>query len=279
VTPVLGAGVLVAGLVGVLGLAIGSFLNVVVHRVPAGLSVVRPASACPRCGTAIRTRDNVPVVSWLVLRGRCRDCAERISVRYPVVEAGTAVLFVVVALRFLPSDGADGPHTAAAFVVLVGLIYLVAVSVALTLIDLEEHRLPDRIVLPMYPVLAVLLTVASALSGDWGALLRAFIGMAAMGLGYLVLALIAPQGMGLGDVKLAGALGLVLAYLGWGPLAVGAFAAFALGGTFGIGLIVVRRAGRKTGIPFGPWMLAGAWVGAFCGTTLWDSYLGLIGLA
>jgi len=100
-----------------------------------------------------------------------------------------------------------------------------------------------------------------------------------MGLGYLGLALIAPQGMGLGDVKLAGALGLVLAYLGWGPLAVGAFAAFALGGTFGIGLIVVRRAGRKTGIPFGPWMLAGAWVGAFCGTTLWDSYLGLIGLA
>jgi leader peptidase (prepilin peptidase)/N-methyltransferase len=279
VTPVLGAGALLAGLVGALGLAIGSFLNVVVHRVPAGMSVVRPASACPRCGTAIRRRDNVPVVSWLVLRGRCRDCAEPISVRYPLVEAATAVLFVVVALRFLPPATADRSHTAAAFVVLVALLYVMAVSVALTLIDLEEHRLPDRIVLPTYPVLAVLLTVASALSGDWGALLRGVVGAAAMGSGYLVLALISPQGMGLGDVKLSVALGFALAYLGWGPLAVGAFAAFALGGTFGIGLVVVRRAGRKTGIPFGPWMVAGAWAGAFCGTALWDSYLGFIGLA
>ena len=266
-----------AGFGAVFGLAIGSFLNVVVHRVPAGLSVVSPPSACPKCDRPIRGADNVPVLSWFRLRGRCRDCALPISVRYPVVEAATGLLFLAVVLRFLPS-AATGAAVIGHSLVLIALLYLMAVSVVLTLIDLDTHTLPNRIVLPMYPVLAVLLLVSSALTGDWAAALRGFGGLALLGGVYLALAIAVPRGMGFGDVKLAGALGLVLAYLGWGPLAVGAFGAFLLGGTFGIVLLAIRRAGRSTGIPFGPWMLLGAWVGAFAGAPIWDAYLRLLGL-
>ncbi|RPE84436.1 leader peptidase (prepilin peptidase)/N-methyltransferase [Curtobacterium sp. PhB137] len=275
------AAVMVVGFAAATGLAIGSFLNVVVHRVPAGLSVVAPASACPRCGHEIRARDNVPVLSWAVLRGRCRDCAEPISVRYPLVELATAVLFALVVLQFGPAllAATDARAAAVATTVLVAMLYLMAVSVALALIDLDVHRLPNAIVLPAYPVLAALLTAASALSGDWGALLRAGAGLLVLGGGYLVLALAVPGGMGLGDVKLAGVLGLVLAYLGWGPLAVGAFGAFVLGGSFAIGLMVAGRAKRGSGIPFGPWMLGGAWLGVFIGQSVLDGYLRIIGLA
>lgn len=269
---------LIGSLTAALGLALGSFLNVVVHRVPAGLSVVAPASACPRCAHPIRRRDNVPVVSWLVLRGRCRDCATPISVRYPLVEAATAVLFVLVAVRFLPGAGSTPAGLAGQLVLLVALLTAMAGSVALALIDLDTHRLPNRIVLPAYPVLLVLLTLSSALTGEWSALLRGLVGMVVLGGVYLLLALAVPRGMGLGDVKLAGVIGLVLAYLGWGPLAVGAFAAFLLGGTFGIVLLVAGRARRSTGIPFGPWMLLGAWVGAFAGGPIWGAYLRLLGL-
>ncbi|WP_263055022.1 prepilin peptidase [Curtobacterium sp. RIT-PI-V] len=268
----------VAAFGAVFGLAVGSFLNVVVHRVPAGMSVVAPASACPKCGRAIRGFDNVPLVSWLVLRGRCRDCAEPISVRYPVVEASTAVLFVAVIVRFLPRAGAPGAVIAGQTVLLVALLFVMAVSVALALIDIDTHTLPNRIVLPMYPVLVVLLAASSVLTGDWAAMLRGLLGLVILGGVYLVLAIAAPRGMGFGDVKLAGALGLLLAYLGWGPLAVGAFGAFLLGGTFGIVLLLTRRAGRSTGIPFGPWMLLGAWVGAFSGVPIWNAYLRLLGL-
>jgi leader peptidase (prepilin peptidase)/N-methyltransferase len=265
----------------VLGLAVGSFLNVVVYRVPNGQSVVAPASACPRCGHEIRPRDNVPVLSWLVLRGRCRDCSAPISARYPFVEATTAALFALVAGLVVPAldTAAPGLSVAVPVIVLIALLYLMAISIALTLIDVDVHRLPNAIVLPAYPVLAVLLAASSAMSGDWVALGRAGIGLAALGAMYLALALAVPGGMGLGDVKLAGVLGMVLAYLGWGPLAVGAFGAFVLGGTFAIGLMVAGRARRRTGIPFGPWMLAGAWLGVFAGQPLLDGYLRIIGLA
>ncbi|MEK6309086.1 MAG: prepilin peptidase [Curtobacterium sp.] len=265
----------------VLGLVVGSFLNVVVHRVPAGLSVVAPASSCPRCGHDIRARDNVPVVSWVLLRGRCRDCSTRISARYPLVESATAVLFFLVVVGLGPAlvEARDGFAAAAATAQLVAMLYLMATSVALTLIDLDVHRLPNALVLPAYPVIAVLLAASSALDGDWPALLRGLIGLVVLGGAYLVLAVAVPGGMGLGDVKLAGVLGLVLAYLGWGPLAVGAFGAFVLGGSFAIGLMVLGRAKRGSGIPFGPWMLGGAWLGVFLGRTLADGYLRIIGLA
>ena len=269
-----------AALAGVFGLAIGSFLNVVVHRVPAGLSVVAPASACPQCDHPIRRRDNVPVLSWVLLRAKCRDCAAPISARYPVVEAATAVLFVLVALVVPQPLGATTIGEALGRTVLLGaLLFLMAVSVALSLIDLDTHRLPNAIVYPAAVVLLVLLSVVSAVSGDWGALLRGLLGAVVLGGAYLVLALAVPGGMGLGDVKLAVVLGLVLAYLGWGPLAVGAFGGFLVGGTVAIALVLAGRARMGSGVPFGPSMLVGAWVGIVFGAPLWSAYLGLLGLS
>ena len=248
----------------VLGALIGSFLNVVVWRVPRGESVVSPPSAGPRCGHEIRARDNVPVVSWLLLRGRCRDCAAPISPRYPVVEAATAVLFALVALRI-----GWAPELPA-------YLYLAAIGLALALIDLDTHRLPDPIVLPAYPVLAVALGAASWVTGDWGALLRAAIGGAALWAVYFLLMIVKQGGMGFGDVKLAGVLGAGMAWLGWGALVVGGFAAFLLGGLYGIALIIAGRGGRSTRVPFGPWMVLGTAIGIAVGQQLWTGYLDLV---
>lgn len=256
-----------AALAGLLGLVVGSFLNVVVHRVPAGRSVVRPRSACPACGHEVRARDNVPVVSWLVLRGRCRDCGAPISARYPLVELGTGVLF---AATFLVLE-ARGQ-----LAVLPAALFLAAISIALAAIDLDTRRLPNAIVLPAYPVLAVLLVLASALHGDWWALARAGIGGVALWVLYFLVMVAKPGGMGFGDVKLAGLLGGVLGWFGWGSLVVGAFAAFLVGGLFSVVLMLAGRAGRKSAIPFGPWMLLGAWIGIFVGEPLWGAYLGIL---
>jgi leader peptidase (prepilin peptidase)/N-methyltransferase len=265
-------------LLAVFGLAIGSFLNVVVHRVPRRLSVVSPASACPGCSSAIAARDNVPVLSWVLLGGRCRNCGMAIPARYPAVEALTAGAFVVVAIRFAPVDAVDGVALAAGLLTLVAFLYLAAISVALTAIDLELHRLPNRIVLPGYLVAALLLGTAGALSGDVVALATAGIGaIASFGL-YLGLAVARPGGMGMGDVKLAGVLGLFLGFLGPAPLLVGMFAAFLLGGIAGIVVLAARRGTRRTALPFGPWMLVGAWIGIFAGEPLAAAYLSLAGL-
>jgi leader peptidase (prepilin peptidase)/N-methyltransferase len=264
-----------------LGLAIGSFLNVVVYRLPAGLSVARPASACPRCSTPIRRRDNVPVVSWLALGGKCRDCRASISARYPIVELATGLFFVLVAARLwsLTDVPTESSAVVSRLLALVAFLWLAGVSVALAVIDLEHHRLPNAIVLPSYAVGGALLAASSILVGDWSAIVRAAIGLASLFAFYLIAALSYPGGMGFGDVKLAGVLGLYLAWLGWGEFAVGAFAAFLLGGVFAVVLLVTRRVQRTGGIPFGPWMLAGAWVGVFAGGTVATAYLTLLGLA
>ncbi|OII31550.1 peptidase A24 [Curtobacterium sp. MMLR14_014] len=273
-------GPVLPGLAAVFGLLIGSFLNVVVHRVPAGQSVVSPPSACPTCGHTIRRRDNVPVLSWLVLRGRCRDCSAPISARYPAVELTTAVLFGLTAFVVAGRSPAETTQdTVTQVVVLVALLYLMAISVALTLIDVATRTLPNAIVYPSGIVLAVLLVVASAADGDWSALGRAAIGALGSGVLYLGLALAVPGGMGLGDVKLAVVLGLVLAYLGWGPLAVGAFGAFLVGGTVAIALLLAGRARWRGGLPFGPSMLVGAWLGIVFGDVLWTGYLQVLGVA
>lgn len=277
---VLGAGLWAAAALaaaGAFGTLIGSFLNVVVYRVPAGLSVVRPGSACPGCGAPIRPWDNIPVLSWLVLRGRCRDCAQPISARYPLVESATGVLFVAVAWRFAPGilEAHGTTSVIAAAVQLVAYLYLAAVSVALALIDLDTHTLPNAIVYPSYLVGTVLLAASGLIAGDTAALLTAGVGMVGLFALYLLIALVSPGGMGFGDVKLAGVLGLYLGFLGVGPLLIGAFAAFVLGGLYGVVLLVVKR-GARSGIAFGPWMLAGAWVGVFLGSTVWDWYSALV---
>ena len=254
---------LIALLAGVVGLAVGSFLNVVVWRVPRGESVVRPPSACPACRTPVRSRDNVPVAGWLLLRGRCRDCAVPISPRYPVVEASCGVLFAVLTLRL----GLDP--------VLPAFLYLAAVGLALALIDLDTHRLPDALTLPSYVVVGGLLALGAALGSDSGDLVRALLGGAALYAVYFTLCFAYPAGMGFGDVKLAGVLGMATAWSGWGAWAVGLFGGFLFGGLFGIGLLVLGRGGRKSRVPFGPFMLAAALVAVLAGERLAQAYLSL----
>ena len=250
-------------LCGLLGLAVGSFLNVVVWRVPRGESVVSPPSACPACAQPVRPRDNVPVVGWLLLGGRCRDCEASIPARYPVVEALTAVLFVVLALRLGPDP------------VLPAYLYLAAVGLALALIDLDVRRLPDALTLPSYPVVAALLALGAALGSGSGELVRALLGGLAMAAFYFTLFFAHPRGMGFGDVKLSGVLGMATAWSGWGAFGVGLFAGFLLGGLWGIALLVSGRGGRRSAVPFGPFMLAGTLLAVLAGQPLADAYVRL----
>lgn len=251
--------VLLAVLCGLLGLIVGSFLNVVVWRVPRGESVISPPSHCPSCDTPIRPYDNVPVVSWLVLRGRCRDCRAPISPRYPLVELGTGVLFAAMAVRFGFDD------------VLPAYLYLAAISVALTLIDVDVHRLPDAITLPSYVVGAALL----AIPGEWDVWIRALLGMVTLYLVYFAMRVAAPRGMGGGDVKLAGVLGLYLGWLGWDVWALGLIAGFLAGGLFGVALLATGRGGRKTKVPYGPFMVVGALLAVFAGDPVTELWLGV----
>ena len=260
------------------GLAIGSFLNVVVYRVPARIPLTRE-SRCPACETAIRPWQNVPVLSWVFLGGRCARCRASISPRYPLVEVATGLFFALVTWLFLST--ALGPSSSVAQVwsstlVLVAFLYFAAIGIALALIDMDTHRLPDVIVLPSYAVAGSLLTLAALIGNDWIALLRAGAGMAALYGFYFLLRLVRPAGMGGGDVKLAGVIGLYLGWVAWGALAVGAFSAFLIGGVIGLALILIRRATRKTAIPFGPYMLAGAWVGIAVGQNVGHAYLTLL---
>lgn len=267
-----------------LGLIIGSFLNVVAWRVPRGESIVSPPSACPSCGHEIRSRDNVPVLSWLVLRGRCRDCRVTISAHYPVIELLTGVAFVIVAIWSAPAIvdavALGQPALVAGTVIqLVAFLYLAALTVVLSDIDIAVHRLPNAIVLPAYVVGGVLLTAAALLQGAPQWLIVAAIGAVGSFVFYAIPAFIYPAGMGFGDVKLAGVLGMFLGYLGWPQLVIGVAAAFVVGAVAGVIILLIRRSGRGTPIPFGPWMFAGAWIGIFAGEPLASGYLNLVGLA
>lgn len=257
-----------AVLAGILGLAIGSFLNVVIYRVPAGESVVHPPSRCPNCGATIRNRHNVPVLGWFVLSGKCYDCKAPISARYPIVELITGLLFGAVTWRILDLGLGEA---------LPAYLYFAAIGVALTMIDVDHKRLPDKIVLPSWIVLAALLTIAAAASGDWDALARAGIGAGALFVLYFTLAFIYPAGMGMGDVKLAFILGGVLAYLSWRAFGVGAFGGFLLGSLGGIAVLATGRGNRKTAIPFGPYMIAAALLAIFVANPIAQWYLDLIG--
>ena len=245
-----------------LGLVIGSFLNVVIWRVPRGESVVRPPSHCPACDGLVAPRDNVPVVSWLLLRGRCRACSAPISPRYPLVEAGCGALFAAMALRF----GFDP--------VLPAFLYLVAVLLALALIDVDVHRLPDVLTLPSYAVGVALLGAAAMAGSESGSIGRAVLGAAVLFAVYFALWFAYPAGMGYGDVKLSGVLGLHLGWLGWDVLAVGLLGGFFAGGASGVVLLALGRAGRKTKIPFGPFMIVGALLAVLAGGPVADAWLG-----
>lgn len=257
-----------------LGVVIGSFLNVVISRVPAGESLLTP-SHCPTCGAPIHWRDNVPVISWLSLRGTSRCCHTHISAQYPLVEASTALAWVAITAWFL----LRWPASPARFVETIVYLYFASISIALGVIDARWHRLPDAIVLPGYIVIGVGLGLSAVLAGNWAQLGQAAVGMIVGGGLYLLLRLIRPDGMGAGDVKLAGLIGFALGWLGWSELIVGIFAGFLFGGLWGVGVIIARKGGRKTAIPFGPFMLIGAWVAVFASRIVIAAYLGLFGLS
>ena len=239
-------------LAGALGAAVGSFLNVVVHRVPAGESIVSPGSKCPGCDTPLALYDNVPVLSWLVLRGRCRHCGQRISARYPLLEALTAALFAAVVLV----RGADADLAAE--------LPFVAVLIAVSAVDLEHRILPNRILLPA-AVWGLGVAVALRLDELPELLIAGGGAFAAM----LVVALIQPGGMGMGDVKLAGVIGLYLGLAVLGALLI----AFLAGAVVGVAIVARRgMSARKEGVPFGPFLALGALVGVLAGDELIELY-------
>lgn len=229
--------------VGAFGAILGSFANVVIYRLPRGLSIVRPGSHCPRCGAMIRPLDNVPLLSFLLLRGRCRACGRPIPARYPLVEAIMAALAVAVWLAF-PDPVSRISGLALAFLL-----------VAVTFIDLDHQIIPNRLT---YPGIVAGFLLALFMGRPLPALLSAA-GAAALIGGIVV---VSRGGMGVGDVKLAGVIG---AFLGWPGTAVALFSAFILGGLAGVALLALRLRGRKDAIPFGPALAAGALVGLFYG--------------
>ena len=237
---------------GLFGAVIGSFLNVVAHRVPLGESIASPGSRCPECGVPVKPYDNVPVISWLVLRGRCRNCGTRISPRYPLVELATALVWAaVVGVRGFDND-------------LVLELPFVSALIALAAIDFDHKLLPNKIVYPLaaYGVIATLLVDRDDLVENLIAGAGAF--------AFLLAAVIAyPRGMGMGDVKLAGAMGL---YLGLSVIPA-LLTAFLSGSIVGI-FIIAREgaAGRKKAVPFGVFLALGGIVGVLAGPELIDVY-------
>jgi leader peptidase (prepilin peptidase)/N-methyltransferase len=243
--------------VGLFGLALGSFLNVVIARVPAGGSLVYPGSACPGCSAPLAWYDNIPLLSFLVLRGRCRACGMRISWRYPIVEALTAAALVTAYAALGPS---------AEF--LVACVMFPAL-IAMTAIDLQHQMLPDVITLPGIPV-GLLLNVATGRT-SW---LESIIGIAVGGGVFFVIILVSRGGMGGGDLKLGAMLG---AFLGWKALLFALFVAIVLGGAIGAVLLATGRRGRKDPIPFGPFLAAGGAMALFWGERAFSWWIGGFG--
>lgn len=236
-----------------LGLAVGSFLNVVIWRVPRHESVVSPPSHCPGCDVEIAPYDNIPVLSWVILRGRCRRCGVHISARYPLVEAGTGALWALLALRF------DDTWALPAYLV------LAAGLVALSLIDLDTFLLPNRIVYPLTIVVVLGFGVAAIVGDDAAAFVRALLGGAAAFAVFLLLHLVSPRGMGFGDVKLSFVLGVALGWVSGPTVFLGMFLAFLLGSVIGILLIVTGVRSRRDHVPFGPFLAAGTMLALLVG--------------
>jgi len=229
------------------GLAFGSFMGVVVHRVPKKESIVAPRSRCASCGHQLAAVDNIPVLSWLMLRGRCRYCGAGVSWRYPAGEAFTALVWALAVVRL-------GTNWS-----LLAFLPFLWVLIALSLIDLETKLLPNRIVYPAVVAGLVLLAIATALGpGTVHAYVRGLEAMAASVAVFFVIALISPAGMGMGDVKLSALIGLFTGYLSWGRVFTAFFLSFLVGAVVGVALMIAGRAGRKTAIPFGPFMALGA---------------------
>jgi leader peptidase (prepilin peptidase)/N-methyltransferase len=250
----------VAVVCAVLGLAVGSFLNVVVHRVPRKESVVSPRSRCPGCGTQLAARANVPVGSGRVLKGRCRSCGMPISPRYPAVELGTAALFAAAGARF------------AGEAVLPSYLVFFAALVAVSAIDLEHFIVPKLVVYPALAVSVPGMVAAAAVGDEWSALRDAAAGGVLAWAVLFVIHLVSPQGMGFGDVRLAGLIGVHLGWLSVAHVLVGLFLAFLSAAVTGLGLVAAGRRTRKDKVPFGPFLALGAVVAVLVGRPILSWY-------
>lgn len=247
--------------IGLLGLIIGSFLSIVIARVPEGRSIYRPRSACPKCEQPIEWFDNIPVISWIHLRGRCRFCSQSISARYPIVELANSAAWVVLSWWCL------GTSAESEQALLPLLLVFSSFGIVLALTDVDHHRLPDAIVVWMYPAAVAGLIYAGVATGHWQfaqSLLMALIWLIVIGGVWLVTA---GRGMGFGDVKLAPVLGLVLGWVGWSEGFVGLFSSWILGGLAGLTLILMGKARRGTALPFGPFLILGFWAGLVIGAS------------
>ena len=240
----------------VLGLVVGSFLNVVVYRVPRGLSIVRPRSACPTCQHPIADRDNIPVVSWLALRGRCRHCNSAISARYPLVEASTAALFALVAWRI-------GAHLD-----LGAYLILSAALLSLALIDLEHLTLPRSLVYATLLGVGLWLIASAAYYDQWHRLLLACLSALAWFAVFFSINFASPRALGFGDVRLSLVLGLALGWLGVGEVLVGFFASNLVGAVVGVTLIATGKMRRDQPIPFGVFLAIGTLLTVLIGPLL-----------
>jgi leader peptidase (prepilin peptidase)/N-methyltransferase len=232
---------------------VGSFLNVVIARVPERRSILSPRSACPGCGAKIAWRDNIPLLSFLMLHGRCRACGMAISWRYPIVELTTAMVWLVAYLRFGLSRE------------LIVALPLLAALIAITAIDLAHHIIPDMITLP-----GILAGVVANLAAERVSWITSIIGIAVGGGIFLVIIVASGGGMGGGDMKLGAMLG---AFLGWDVALVSIFIAVVLGGALALLLLALGKARRKDPIPFGPFLAAGGAVGLLWGQELMQWYL------
>lgn len=252
---------LIAAMAALFGIVWGSFVGVLVARVPVGGDVIRGRSRCDACGRSLSARDLVPVISWVALRGRCRSCGAAVSSRWTWIEITCGVLFASVAFAL------GDPWQ----IVLVAP--LAGVLVALTLIDLEHQRLPNAIVYPSVVVAAIWILVAWWLADAFDPV-GGVLGLLAYGGALLAVALVSRGGMGLGDVKLAGLVGLVVGAIDLPSVGVAAGSAILLGGLTGI-VALLRGADRRTALPFGPMIAVGALVGVLAGPPIADAYLGL----
>jgi leader peptidase (prepilin peptidase) / N-methyltransferase len=228
------------------GVAVGSFLNVVIYRVPAKQSITKPPSSCPGCGHPIAPRDNIPILSWLLLKGRCRHCNMRIAPRYPLVEALTGALFVMVALRFGWSWSVPAETI------------FVAGLVALTFIDYDHLLLPRAVVYPVAGLVFAALLLATVIVGTWHRLLVAVICGAVEFVLLYTINFISPRSLGFGDVRFGGLIGLALGWLGWQYAFLGFLAASLVGAVVGLILIAAGRSTRNAPIPFGVFLSIGA---------------------
>lgn len=244
------------------GAVVGSFLNVCIYRLPRGLSIVRPGSSCPHCKGPIHAYDNIPILSYLILRGRCRNCGKRISPRYPIVEALNGILYVLVLWRF-----GLGPEA-------IVFMAFASASIVITFIDLDFQIIPDVITLPgtLIGLLAGGLLLPDVFDravplGFKNSLIGAALGF---GLFYFI-AIVSRGGMGGGDIKMMAMVGAVT---GWKGVLLTTFVASLVGAAVGIGLMILKGTGRKAKIPFGPFLALGFLVSILLGQQLLILYLG-----